>query len=56
MIAFKAYGDEKRAKELAEANLKYIETVIFSAGTILTVPDVTDVEDAASLPPWKQVT
>lgn len=56
MIAFKLYGDEKRAKELVEANLKYVETVIFSAGIVLTIPEVTDTEDTSSLPPWKQVT
>lgn len=54
MIAFKVYGKEKYAKELVEANLKYIETVIFSAGTVLVIPDIKETVDYSSLPPWKR--
>lgn len=54
MIAFKVYGKEKYAKELVEANLKYIEIVIFSAGTVLVIPDIKETVDYSSLPPWKR--
>lgn len=55
MIAFKVLGKEKYAKELVETNIKYVETVIFSAGVILTIPDITTTETTASnLPPWKR--
>jgi phage tail protein X len=55
MIAFKLYGKEKYAKNLVEANLKYVETVIFSAGAILIVPEISSTEsDISSLPPWKR--
>lgn len=53
MISFKVYGKEKYAKELAEANPKYINTVVFSAGTVLQVPDII-VSVSDSLPPWKR--
>lgn len=53
MIAFKIYGKEKYAKELIEANLNHIETVIFSAGIELSVPDIDTESDVSSLPPWK---
>jgi phage tail protein X len=55
MIAFKLYGKEKYAKNLVESNLKYVETVIFSAGAILIVPEINNTEsDISSLPPWKR--
>lgn len=55
-IAFNVYGNEKYAKELVEANLKYIETVTFSAGTVLTIPELSeaDANDYSLLPPWKR--
>lgn len=53
MIAFKIYGKEKYAKYLVESNLKYVETVIFSAGIVLIVPEISDESDIYSLPPWK---
>ena len=53
ITAFKIYSKEKYAKELIEANLEYVETVIFSAGIKLTVPDIDTESDVSSLPPWK---
>lgn len=56
MVSFKIWGNEKYAKELVEANLNYVEIVIFSAGTVLNVPDIAiNTEDYSSLPPWKGV-
>ncbi len=54
MIAFKIWGKEKHAKELVEANLKHVETVIFSAGTVLAITDIEKTEDYSTLPPWKR--
>lgn len=54
MIAYKVYGKEKYAKELVEANLNYVETVIFSAGIVLNTPEITTSTDNNSLPPWKR--
>lgn len=54
MIAFNIYGKEKYAKDLVEANLKHVEIVIFSAGTVLTLPDINTTSDDSSLPPWKR--
>ena len=53
IIAFKIYSKEKYAKELIEANLEHVETVIFSAGIELTVPNIDTESDVLSLPPWK---
>ncbi len=54
IIAFKVYGKEKYAKEIVEANLNYVKIVIFSAGTVLAIPDIEKTEDYSTLPPWKR--
>ncbi|OPJ63682.1 tail protein X [Clostridium chromiireducens] len=54
MIAFKIYGKEKYAKELVESNINYVETVIFSAGTVINIPEITETVDTSSMPPWKR--
>ena len=56
MIAYKVYGGEGAEKMmhlLLEANPAHRETVIFSAGIVLSVPDA--VKPVSSLlPPWKR--
>lgn len=52
MIAYKMYGDEYKMHYLMDANPNYVDTVIFSAGIVLTVPELTSSE-TANLPPWK---
>lgn len=54
MIALKMYpelGGEKFTSILIEANPEYIETVIFSAGAELVIPEVS-VPASRTLPPW----
>ena len=53
-IAYKVYGDEKHMSLLAEANGQYLDTLVFSAGVELTVPDLPDQVDD-SLPFWRNV-
>ena len=43
LIAWKLYGDEKYMKNLIEANWDYIDTVVFSSGTVLNVPEIDGV-------------
>jgi len=54
-ISKKIYGDEKYTEQLMRANTAHLSTVVFSAGVVLTVPDVdtTTVASVASLPPWR---
>lgn len=53
LIAYKALGNEYYTDLLMKANLQYKETFIFSAGVILTLPEIeTPLPD--SLPPWKR--
>ena len=54
MIALKVYpelGGEKFTSALIDANPEQVETVIFSAGAELRVPEVS-VPVSRRLPPW----
>lgn len=53
MIALGQMGGERYTSNLMEANPKYIETVVFSAGTVLTIPDI-ETPIPKNTPPWKK--
>lgn len=53
LIALRVYGSEKYMTTLIEANPEYRETVFFSAGISLKVPEIT-APIPSSLPPWKR--
>ena len=52
-IAFDLYGDEKYMKELIEANWRYCDVLVFSAGVVLDIPDIVETLDK-SVPFWRQ--
>lgn len=54
IISLKVYGKETYVGQLMEANKQHIETVIFSAGTVINVPNIKFVQDDSTLPPWKR--
>lgn len=45
LIAYKLYGEEKYMKYLIEANWQMLDVLIFSSGTVLTVPDIQEKTD-----------
>lgn len=51
-IAFSQLGDEKYMKQLIEANWPLISTLVFSAGTEINIPDISE-KDTEGLPPWR---
>lgn len=53
LVAFKTLGNEMYTHKLIENNLKYKDIMIFSAGIILTIPDI-EIPSASGLPLWKQ--
>ncbi len=53
-IAFKTLGKESFNNVLIQNNLAYIDTVLFSAGISINIPDVEEKQNQSSLPPWKQ--
>ena len=56
ILAKNAYGSEMFMNILINANTSYRNTVIFSAGVVLDVPeiDTTSPEYDANLPIWKR--
>lgn len=52
-IAFKLYGDESQFVQIMNCNTVHINTVIFSAGVKLHVPEAQP-QTATNLPPWKR--
>jgi phage tail protein X len=52
LIAYKMYGDEKYMRYLIEANYPQIDTLVFSSGTVLTVPELPEEPDEDA-PYWR---
>lgn len=51
-ISFKIFGDEKYMKYLCEANWPLLDTMTFSSGTVLNVPDIPEEADEDA-PFWR---
>lgn len=54
LIAYEQLGSCRYVNLLIEANQGYIDTAIFSAGTILTLPEITEETKTENLPPWRR--
>lgn len=54
IISKTVYDDESYMNELIRANFAYINIVIFSAGVVLTIPDITTITEDETLPAWKR--
>jgi phage tail protein X len=54
IVSLKEYGTEKNMSTLIEANPAHRETVIFSAGITLIVPDLPASTIPSNVPPWKR--
>lgn len=52
MIAKRVYGDEKYAGYLMESNRLLIDYLIFPGGITLSIPELTEEQDA-DLPIWR---
>lgn len=52
-IAYKLYGTEKGMNALLDANIQHRDTVVFSAGVVLAVPDYNKPVSNV-LPPWRR--
>lgn len=53
LISYKVYGHEHYIRELINANIAHIHTVIFEANIELVIPHI-EIEIPNSLPPWKR--
>lgn len=54
-ISFNQFGDVKYTDTLMNANTKYRDIYIFSAGVEIDLPDVETITASKTLPPWKRV-
>lgn len=52
-ISFRLFGEERFSVNLMRANPEHLGTAIFSAGVVLTVPEIP-AEQSDELPPWKR--
>lgn len=53
LISYKLFGSEKYMKNLIEANWPLLEVLVFSSGTVITVPDLLEDNDEDA-PFWRQ--
>ena len=55
LIAYRQLGSCDYVNLLMDANRGKIDTAIFSAGTVLTLPEITEEnQKGANLPPWRR--
>lgn len=55
LIAFQVYGSTDHTAKLIKANAEYSDCFIFSAGIVLTVPDLDQNDyDTSYIPPWRK--
>lgn len=50
-IALEHYGSEAMFTKLIEANLDYVNVLVFSAGVELDIPEIVSTEKSLT-PPW----
>ena len=53
-LALGFFGDEKLASAIMQANPDHCDTLIFSAGVVLTIPASVEVTMPETLPPWRR--
>ena len=54
LLALAFYNDEKQASTIIRANPDHCDTLIFSAGVELTIPEAISVTMPETLPPWRR--
>lgn len=52
VICYKHYGTEVVMDQVMNANPKHIQTVVFSAGIELILPEIDTIKESANKPPW----
>jgi phage tail protein X len=53
LIAYKIFGAEHYMQQLIEANPDLIDIFYFSAGVVITIPEISEEEDQSLLPIWR---
>lgn len=53
-IAYRLFGEERLAHKLMQANPEHMDVLMFPAGVLLTIPEITLPQQSLKLPPWSQ--
>ena len=53
MIAYRLFGNEAYMEEMMMEDLPYIDTLVFSSGTVLSVPELQEGQDEG-VPFWRE--
>lgn len=53
LMAYDLYGEEKYMHYLIEANWPLLDILVFSSGTLITVPDIPE-EASEDVPFWRE--
>lgn len=53
LMAYDLYGEEKYMHYLIEANWPLLDILVFSSGTLITVPDIPE-EAREDVPFWRE--
>lgn len=54
LLALKYLDDETLASEIIKLNPQHCGTLIFDAGIELSIPEISDVAQPDTLPPWRR--
>ena len=54
MLALQAYGEERLASLIAEANPRHLDVLLFEGGEALSIPLIDRAPSAADVPPWRR--
>ncbi len=52
MVSFLLFGTEQYTGDLMQANMEYMDIVVFPAGIALNVPDIDT--ESSGLPSWRE--
>ena len=53
-LALRYYNEERLASRIIQMNPEYCDTLIFEAGIMLYIPDISTVDMPGTLPPWRR--
>lgn len=54
LLALQAYGEERMASIIADANPGLIDILVFDGGEEIVIPTVDRAADPAEVPPWRR--
>ena len=53
-IAYKLFGDEKKATDLIAINPRFADYIVFTGKETILIPDSIETIDTSTLAPWRR--